>query len=116
MTGPSGWPPYSIKRMYMAAFLQIIIGGLTGLDGSGFSGLPLTGAMARTFGAATGASVPRVSGSGTNFSHLCGRRNHRAIEIIPVAAICGVNPVDLARKNLLPVAAGFLAAFLAACF
>ena len=34
----------------------------------------------------------------------------------PVAAICGVSPVDLARKNLLPVAAGFLAAFLAACF
>ena len=28
------------------------------MDGSGFSGLPLTGALARTFGTATGASIP----------------------------------------------------------
>ena len=38
---------------YMTALLQLVIGGLTGLDGSGFSGLPLTGALARTFGTAT---------------------------------------------------------------
>ena len=43
---------------YMTALLQLVIGGLTGLDGSGFSGLPLTGALARTFGTATGASIP----------------------------------------------------------
>ena len=28
---------------YMAAFIQMVVGSLTGLDGSGFSGLPLTG-------------------------------------------------------------------------
>lgn len=35
---------------YMAAFIQMVVGSLTGLDGSGFSGLPLTGSLARTFG------------------------------------------------------------------
>lgn len=101
---------------YMAAFLQIIIGGLTGLDGSGFSGLPLTGAMARTFGAATGASVPVLAALGQISAIYVGGGTIVPWGIIPVAAICGVSPVDLARKNLLPVAAGFLAAFLAACF
>ncbi|MFR5714501.1 MAG: citrate transporter [Clostridium sp.] len=101
---------------HMAAFLQIIIGGLTGLDGSGFSGLPLTGAMARTFGAATGASVPVLAALGQISAIYVGGGTIVPWGIIPVAAICGVSPVDLARKNLLPVAAGFLAAFLAACF
>lgn len=101
---------------YITAFLQIVIGGLTGLDGSGFSGLPLTGAMARTFGAATGASVPVLAALGQISAIYVGGGTIVPWGIIPVAAICGVNPVDLARKNLLPVAIGFLAAFLTACF
>ena len=101
---------------HMAAVLQVIVGGLTGLDGSGFSGLPLTGAMARTFGAATGASVPILAALGQISAIYVGGGTIVPWGIIPVAAICGVSPVDLARKNLLPVAVGFLAAFLAACF
>lgn len=101
---------------YLTAFLQIVTGGLTGLDGSGFSGLPLTGAMARTFGAATGASVPVLAALGQISAIYVGGGTIVPWGIIPVAAICGVDPVDLARKNLLPVAAGILAAFLAACF
>lgn len=100
---------------HMAALLQIVIGGLTGLDGSGFSGLPLTGAMARTFGAATGASVPVLAALGQISAIYVGGGTIVPWGIIPVAAICGVSPVELARKNLLPVAVGFLAAFLAAC-
>lgn len=100
---------------HMAALLQIVIGGLTGLDGSGFSGLPLTGAMARTFGAATGASVPILAALGQISAIYVGGGTIVPWGIIPVAAICGVSPVELARKNLLPVAVGFLAAFLAAC-
>lgn len=101
---------------YMAAVLQVIVGGLTGLDGSGFSGLPLTGAMARTFGTATGASVPVLAALGQISAIYVGGGTIVPWGIIPVAAICGVSPVDLARKNLLPVAVGFLSAFLAACF
>ena len=36
--------------------------------------------------------------------------------LIPVAAICNVSPLDLARKNLVPVCLGFLCTFIAACF
>ena len=36
--------------------------------------------------------------------------------LIPVAAICQVSPLELARKNLLPVFLGFAAVFLCACF
>lgn len=36
--------------------------------------------------------------------------------IIPVAAICNVNPLELARKNFKPVAIGFAATFVVAMF
>lgn len=49
---------------YMAAFIQMVVGSLTGLDGSGFSGLPLTGSLAHTFGTAVGASVPVLASLG----------------------------------------------------
>ena len=35
--------------------------------------------------------------------------------LIPVAAICNVDPVELARKNMLPVFIGLTCTFLAAC-
>ena len=65
---------------YMAAFLQIIIGGLTGLDGSGFSSDRGHG---QNLWSGHRGLCARVSGSGTNFSHLCGRRNHRAMGNYP---------------------------------
>jgi hypothetical protein len=34
--------------------------------------------------------------------------------IIPVAAICNVNPLELAKKNIVPVLIGFVATFLVA--
>lgn len=101
---------------HMAAFFQMIVGGLTGLDGSGFSGLPLTGALAHTFGAATGASVPVLAALGQITAIFVGGGTIVPWGLIPVAAICNVSPLDLARKNLLPVFIGFGAAFLVACF
>ena len=35
--------------------------------------------------------------------------------LIPVAAICNVDPVELARKNMLPVFIGLTCTFLTAC-
>lgn len=101
---------------YMAAFLQMVIGGLTGLDGSGFSGLPLTGSLARTFGTAVGASVPVLASLGQITAVFVGGGTIIPWGLIPVAAICGVNPLELARKNIAPVMIGFLAAFLVSCF
>lgn len=100
---------------YAAALLQMAVGGLTGLDGSGFSGLPLTGALARTLGDATGASIPVMAALGQITAIFVGGGTIVPWGLVPVAAICGVSPFELARKNLLPVLAGFLFTFLTAC-
>ena len=100
---------------YMTALLQLVIGGLTGLDGSGFSGLPLTGALARTFGTATGASIPVLACLGQISAIFIGGGTVVPWGLIPVAAICNVDPVELARKNMFPVFIGLTCTFLAAC-
>ena len=101
---------------YMAALIELVVGGLTGLDGSGFSGLPLTGALASTFGSAVGASVPVLASLGQIAAIFVGGGTIVPWGIIPVAAICNVSPLELARKNLVPVLIGFAAAFVVACF
>lgn len=101
---------------YMAAFIQMVVGGLTGLDGSGFSGLPLTGALARTFGTATGSSVPVMAALGQITAIFVGGGTIVPWGLIPVAAICNVSPLELARRNLIPVCIGFACTFALACF
>ncbi len=101
---------------YVAAALQMVIGGLTGLDGSGFSGLPLTGALSHTFALLAGGSVPIFAALGQISAIFVGGGTIVPWGIIPVAAICNVSPMELARKNLLPVMIGFACTFIAACF
>ena len=101
---------------YMIAAIQMIVGALTGLDGSGFSGLPLTGSLAQTLGTAVGASVPVLAALGQITAIFVGGGTIVPWGLIPVAAICNVSPLELARKNFLPVIIGFLCAFAAACF
>lgn len=103
-------------NQYMAAFIQMVVGGLTGLDGSGFSGLPLTGALARTFGTATGSSVPVMAALGQITAIFVGGGTIVPWGLIPVAAICNVSPLELARRNLIPVCIGFACTFALACF
>lgn len=100
---------------YMAALIQMVVGALTGLDGSGFSGLPLTGSLARTFGLAVSASVPVLASLGQITAIFVGGGTIVPWGLIPVAAICDVSPLELARKNLLPVLIGFICAFFTAC-
>jgi len=101
---------------YIAAFIEMAVGALTGLDGSGFSGLPLTGALAQTFGLSVGASVPVLAALGQITAVYVGGGTIVPWGLIPVAAICDVSPIELAAKNLVPVLAGFAAAFMTACF
>lgn len=98
-----------------AAALLMLVGTITGLDGSGFSGLPLTGALARTFGDASGGDLAILAALGQICAVFTGGGTIIPWGLIPVAAICHVNPVALARKNLCPVLIGFLAAFFTAC-
>src|SRR5699024_2919237 len=49
---------------FLAAFGILIIGMITGLDGSGFSGLPLTGALAGPLGATMGIDATTLAAIG----------------------------------------------------
>lgn len=88
------------------AIMQALIGVITGLDGSGFSGLPLIGSLAQTFSVASGANVASLAALGQIVTIWVGGGTIIPWGVIPVAAICGVKASDLARRNLVPVLAG----------
>lgn len=100
---------------YVVTLIQMVIGGLTGLDGSGFSGLPLVGTLANTFGTAVNCSVPLLGALGQIAAIFIGGGTIIPWGLMPVAAIADVNPLELARKNFVPVMIGFLFTFLTAC-
>lgn len=98
------------------AIMQALIGVITGLDGSGFSGLPLVGSLAQTFSLATGANVATLSALGQIVTIWTGGGTIIPWGVIPVAAICNVKAADLARKNLIPVLCGMAATLVVAMF
>jgi len=94
--------------------MQAIIGGITGLDGSGFSGLPLVGSLAQTFSSAISISKEGLASIGQITAIWVGGGTIIPWGVIPVAAICGVNPSELVSKNIIPVMAGFAATIIVA--
>jgi hypothetical protein len=98
------------------AIIQMVIGGITGLDGSGFSGLPLVGALAQTFSSAIEVDKATLAVLGQMTAIWVGGGTIIPWGIIPVAAICNVNPLDLARKNIIPVCIGFVTTLIVALF
>lgn len=94
--------------------MQTLIGGVTGLDGSGFSGLPLVGALAQTFSGAISISKEGLAALGQISAIWVGGGTIIPWGVIPVAAICGVEPGDLVRKNIIPVSLGFVATIIVA--
>lgn len=93
---------------YPVAILMVIIGGITGLDGSGFSGLPLVGSMALSFGQAVNLNVPVLAAIGQSGAQWIGGGTIIPWAVIPVAAMCGVDPGELARRNTIPVLVALL--------
>jgi hypothetical protein len=94
--------------------MQAFIGGITGLDGSGFSGLPLVGSLAQTFSGAINISKEGLAALGQISAIWVGGGTIIPWGVIPVAAICGVEPAELVRKNIIPVTAGFIATIIVA--
>jgi len=91
------------------AIVSLATGMVVGLDGSGFSPLPLVGSVAATFSKAidvdkaTLAALRQIAGVWTGGGTII------PWGLIPVAAIAGVNPIELARKNFFPVILGLAA-------
>ncbi|APH06019.1 hypothetical protein [Bacillus weihaiensis] len=92
------------------------VGVITGLDGSGFSGISLAGSIAQLFSTAIGASTATLTALGQVTAIWVGGGTLVPWALIPAAAICGVDPFELARKNLLPVSIGLVITTIVAMF
>ncbi len=90
------------------AIMCMVIGAITGLDGSGFSGLPLCGSMALAFGTACGLDIALLAMLGQLGAIWVGGGTCIPWAVIPVAAMCDVDPNELTRRNFLPVITGLI--------
>lgn len=94
----------------LAAFSILLVGIITGLDGSGFSGLPLTGALAASLqtsslDSGTLAAIGQMGAIWTGGGALVAWSS-----LIAIAGFCGVSVMELVRKNFLPVMVGLVIA------
>ncbi|WP_130806479.1 hypothetical protein [Senegalia massiliensis] len=92
------------------------VGSITGLDGSGFSGISLVGPIARLFSTAIGSGAATLTALGQVAAIWVGGGTIVPWAVIPAAAICGVNPFELARRNLIPVIIGLVVTTVVAMF
>jgi hypothetical protein len=92
------------------------VGAITGLDGSGFSGISLAGSVANIFGTAIGAGAATLTALGQIAAIWVGGGTLVPWALIPAAAICGVDPFELARRNLKPVTIGLVVTTIVAIF
>ncbi len=98
------------------AFGIMITGIITGLDGSGFSGLPLVGSLANALGTPLGLSVPVLAALGQVGAVFSGGGTITAwaFGLVATAGVAGVSPLELARKNFIPVMSGLFVATIVA--
>lgn len=97
-------------------FGMLIIAILSGMDGSGFSGLPLVGALASGLGSGSGLDIAVLASIGQVAAIFAGGGTLAAwaFGVAADSGIAGVKPMDLVRQNFLPVMCGlFVAAIVA---
>lgn len=88
---------------------MLLIGMATGLDGSGFSGLPLTGSLAGTLGPASGVDAETLAAIGQMGSIWTGGGTLIAwSSLLAVAGFARVSVIELARQLFIPVMVGLL--------
>jgi hypothetical protein len=96
-------------------FGVLLVGMAAGLEGSGFSGLPLTGSLAGALGPTVGMDPATLAAVGQMGSVWAGGGVLVAwSSLLVVAGVCRVPVIDLARKCFLPVVAGLVVATLVA--
>lgn len=100
----------------VSAATSTVVGAITGLDGSGFSGISLVGSIAKLFSAAIGTGAATLTALGQVAAIWVGGGTLIPWAVIPVAAICGVDAFELARRNLKPVAIGLVVTTIVAIF
>ena len=96
--------------------IETVVGAITGLDGSGFSGISLVGSLASVFGTAINASVGALAALGQISGIWVGGGCLVPWGLISAAAICGVSPIELAKRNFVPVITGLVVTTIVAMF
>lgn len=96
------------QNALLAGLSLLVIGIITGLDGSGFSGLPLTGALAaslqnHSIDSATLAAIGQMGAIWTGGGTIVAWSS-----LIAIAGFCGVSVMELVRKNFIPVICGLI--------
>jgi hypothetical protein len=97
------------------AFAVLLVGMITGIDGSGFAGLPLTGALAGALGPVVGMDVAALAAVGQMGAVWSGGGTLIAwSSLLAVAGFCRVPVLELVRVLFFPVIAGLVLATLLA--
>lgn len=98
------------QNPFVTSFGILLIGLIAGLEGSGFSGLPLTGSLSGALGPAVGMDPTTLAAIGQMGNIWSGGGTLVAwSSLIAVAGFARVPVLDLARKCFLPVMIGLVA-------
>ncbi|KXZ39455.1 hypothetical protein SAMN05661008_00359 [Alkalithermobacter thermoalcaliphilus JW-YL-7 = DSM 7308] len=101
---------------FMVCSIESTVGAITGLDGSGFSGISLAGSLAKVFGEAVKVNVAALAALGQITAIWVGGGTIVPWGLIPAAAICKVSPMELAKRNFIPVVIGMIVTTIVAMF
>jgi hypothetical protein len=94
---------------FVTSFAILLVGLIAGLEGSGFSGLPLTGSLSGALGPAVGMDPTTLAAIGQMGNIWSGGGTLVAwSSLIAVAGFARVPVLSLARKCFLPVMAGLV--------
>jgi hypothetical protein len=106
------WIPHS---RFLVAFGVLIVGMITGIDGSGFAGLPLTGSLSGALGPTVGFDVATLAAVGQMGAVWTGGGTLIAwSSLIAVAGFARVPVLDMVRRLMLPVLVGLAASTICA--
>ena len=93
----------------LTAIGVLVVGAVTGLDGSGFSGLPLTGSLSGAFGPEVGLDPATLAAIGQMGAIWVGGGTLVAwSSLVAVAGFARVSVVDLVRACFVPVVSGLV--------
>jgi hypothetical protein len=103
---------YIDGNVFLLTFGMAFIGLLSGMDGSGFSGLPLVGSLSGALGTGAGVDVHVLAALGQVAAIFAGGGTLAAwaFGVAADAGIAGVTPAALVRRNFVPVIAGLIVA------
>lgn len=99
---------------FLVAFGVLLVGMITGIDGSGFAGLPLTGTLSGALGPVVGIDPATLAAVGQMGAVWTGGGTLIAwSSLIAVAGFARVPVLDMVRALLIPVVAGLVVSTIA---